>query len=110
MKWSSSSGAGLTRIYGDAILGGTRPERFRRMRDACIGFTVVFVVCSLSVSVSAVASLVRHSPIILLSTTRDYLVRLFASPSLSLLAEREPGQAMSDRSDPQYTTTPRALH
>lgn len=27
-------------MEGEAILGGTRPERFRRMRDACIGFTV----------------------------------------------------------------------
>jgi hypothetical protein len=39
-------------MEGEAILGGTRPERFRRTRDACIEFTVYAVAavsaCSLS--------------------------------------------------------------
>jgi hypothetical protein len=54
---------GLTRIEGEAILGGTRPESCRRTTDACI----VGVVSARS-GRSALAGFARHSPIILVST------------------------------------------
>jgi hypothetical protein len=38
---------------GEAILGGTRPERFRRTRDACIGFTVTLLRLFLLLAVRA---------------------------------------------------------
>jgi hypothetical protein len=71
---------GLTRIEGEAILGGTSPERFRRTRDACIGFQSVTLRCflpfcpvcwSLRVAVPVCAGLVRHSPITLVSISHD---------------------------------------
>lgn len=91
-------------------MGGTRPERFRRTRDACIGFTVTLFVCICSLSV---VGLVRHSPMILVSTTHDYQAGAplrFAVDSEEgggYCGGRDPGQAMQCLTpnvfDPQYT-------
>lgn len=47
-------------MEGEAILGGTRPERFRRMRDACIAFTVTVTVTLVSAVLAVCPSASEH--------------------------------------------------